>query len=122
MIKIKYLFILVLCLATLGTAANVTAQSNVLVSAGGKSLKQSDIDGLIDFYEWALGAKFTGRQREEYRKIKVEEFRHDPEHSTKGNTELVGYLPQIRAKSKSEQTKMRDAFNADFIPNLRKAT
>jgi hypothetical protein len=124
MIRFRYFFLLVIWAGTLSGVANVSAQSgtDVLVSAGGQTLRQSEVDQLIKFYEWASGTEFTAPQRKRYRELKEEEFRNDPVQAKKGVGELGGYLSQILVKSEGEQAKMRDAFNAGFIPDLRKAT
>ena len=63
MIKnLKFIFLLVLCAVIFGeTTLNISAQANdkVLISAKGKTLKQSDADTLIKFYEWAFQAEFN---------------------------------------------------------------
>lgn len=57
---IKYLFRLILCVALAGAATSISAQNNndKILVAGKKPLKQSDINTLIKFYEWASKANF----------------------------------------------------------------
>ena len=122
--KIEYLVPLILCVGIIGEITHISAQSGdqVLVTAGGKSFKQSDVDKIIMFYEWAFEAEFTGEQRAQFQEIKEMEFRNNPAEAKKGNDNMGGYLAKIRVNNQSEQERIRNEFNADFIPNLRKAT
>jgi predicted enzyme related to lactoylglutathione lyase len=122
--KIKYLFLLILCAGVIGVVTKVSAQNGdkVLVMVCGKSLKQSDIDKLIKFYEWAFQTEFTAEQREQFQQLKEAEFRNNPVEAKKGNDDIGGFLPKVRASSQSEQERIRNTFNAEFVPNLRKAT
>jgi hypothetical protein len=125
MSKIKILFLLVLCVGLIGGAMNVSAQTGsdkVLVSAGGKTLKQSDVDAIIEFYEWASQTRFTSEQREQYSQLKAAEFRRNPAEAKKGNDQVKGFLPQINSSSPSEKERVRKAFNDNFIQQIRKAT
>ena len=118
----KYLLILILMLGITGEAANIFAQTGgkILVSAGGKTLKQSDVDEIIKFYEWAFQTEFTSEQRSEFRRIKEAQFRNDPAETESGNNTVKGFLPKVSGKSESEQAKLRQAFNDSFIADLRK--
>jgi hypothetical protein len=125
MSKIKILFLMVLCLGVTSATTNVSAQTGddkVLISAGGKSLKQSDINQIIEFYEWAFQTRFTNEQRAQYRQLKESEFRRNPAEAKKGNDEVRGFLPQINSSSQSEKERVRNAFNASFVSQLRKTT
>ena len=123
---IKSLFLLVLCAGVIccgGGIANLQAQnkSDVLQAAGGKSLRQSDINQLIEFYEWAFETKFTREQRAEFGSIKEIEFRNNPAEAKKGNDSIIGFLSKIRTHDDSRQEEIRKVFVAEFVPNLRKA-
>lgn len=126
--KIKYFLIAVLTIGLVGGAMNVSAQygtgngDGTLVSAGGEKLRQSDINEIISFYEWAFQTKFNSNQRERFQEIKEDEFRNDPAGSRKGNDDLINVYYQVKTKSQSEQAELRRKFNASFIPDLRKAT
>ena len=125
MSKIKILFLLALCVGLIGGAMNVSAQTGgdkVLVSAGGKTLKQSDVDAIIEFYEWASQTRFTSEQRAQYGQLKAAEFRRNPAEAKKGNDEVRGFLPQINLSSPVEKERVRNAFNDNFIAQLRKET
>ncbi len=119
---IKYLLMVVLTVGAIGSALNVAAQSavGILVTAGGKTLRQTDVDKVVKFYEWAFGAEFTAEQRERFQTMKVEEFRNDPANSKKGNDDMINLFSQIKTKSRSEQQELRRKFNASFVPDLRK--
>jgi hypothetical protein len=123
--KIKTIFLMMLCFGVFGGISNVFAQTGgnkVLVAAGGETLKQSDVDGLIGFYEWAFETQFTGEQREQYAQLKKAEFRRDPVNAKKGNNEVSGFLSQAASMSQSEQTRVRSSFVKSFVPQIRKST
>ncbi len=123
--KIKTIFLMMLCFGVISGISNVSAQTGgnkVLVAAGGETLKQSDVDGLVEFYEWAFETKFTGEQREEYSQLKKAEFRRDPANAKKGNGEVSGFLSQTASMSQSEQARVRNGFMKTFVPHIRKAT
>lgn len=121
--KLKYLFLLVLCAGLMGGAAlNVSAQKNdrVLVAAGGKSLRQSDIDKLIEFYEWAFEAKFNSAQRADFQEYTENEFRANPSESRKTVDDIVITFPKILAASEDVQAATRKNFLDAFLPEARK--
>lgn len=118
--KLKYLFLFVLCFGIIGGVKNVSAQNGgVLATAGGKSLKQSDVDKVIEFYEWAFDTKFTNEQRSEFASIKADNFQKDPVGEKKGIDNILNNYAAIRAKNENDQYRIRQAFNTDFVGQLR---
>ena len=119
--KIKYLLFLILCLGVTGEITNVSAQvgEKVLATAGGKALKQSDVDKLIEFFEWAFETKFTDEQRSEYQTIKAAQFQNDSLGTKKGIDDMINTFAAVRAKSADQQEKLRQAFVPDFVGTLR---
>ncbi|MEH2121801.1 hypothetical protein [Nostoc sp.] len=121
--KFKYFSILFLYILLMdGATVNISAQaagSKVLVTAQNESLNKSDIDKVIAFYEWAFSAKFTSEQRNEYQSIKLNEFRKDPDRTRKSIDNLISNYTQARAKNEEEQSRIRQAFNGDFVGQLR---
>src|SRR5215207_11270675 len=107
--KLKYIFLLVLCVGLIGGALNVSAQVNdkVLVSASGKALRQSDIDKMIEFYEWAFEREFSAAQRADYQRFTESEFRADPAQTRATVDDIVKTLPKIRAASEDVQAATR---------------
>lgn len=126
MIKnLKSIFLLILCAAVFGTATlNISAQTRgkVLVSAKGKTLKQSDVDTLIKFYEWAFMAEFSQAQRREFQNHTEQEFRANPAESRATIDDIVKTLPQILAASDEVQTETRQNFLGAFLPDLYNGT
>ncbi|HEX8249341.1 MAG TPA: hypothetical protein VF599_14280 [Pyrinomonadaceae bacterium] len=121
--SIKYLFLLILCLGLTAGLTNVSAQNGndpVLVAAGKKPLKQSDINTLIEFYEWAFEAKFSAAQRRKYQEYTVEEFRSSPSEVRQTIDEMIVTLPKILASDADVQQKTRETFLGTFLPELRK--
>jgi len=122
--KIKYLFLLVLSLGLIGGLTNAAAQTGdqVLVSAGGKALRQTDISKLIGFYEWAFQARFNSTQRADFQTHTEAEFRADPSESRKTIDDIVNTFPKILAASDDVQAATRENFLAAFLPEARKNT
>lgn len=121
--KIKYLFLSVLCAGMIGGAtANISAQTSdkVLVSAKGKTLKQTDVDKLIEFYEWAFQAEFSSTQRGDFQEYTEAEFRSDPAASRATVDDIVKTLPKILAADKDLQAETRKNFLAVFLPEAQK--
>lgn len=121
--KIKYLSLMVLCAAIFGGAvANISAQTNdrVLVTAKAKSLKQSDIDKMIEFYEWAFQAQFSPAQRKDFQKYTEQEFKSDPAQSRATIDDIVKTLPRILAASEDVQAETRKNFLDVFLSELQK--
>lgn len=121
--KLKYFFVSALCVSLMGGAIiNISAQASedkVLVTAGNSSLRQSDIDKVIEFFEWAFAAKFTSEQRSEYQAIKLEDFRKDPAGIRKSIDNMLANYTKVLAKNEEEQSRLRQAFNGEFIEQLR---
>jgi hypothetical protein len=124
--KIKYLFISFLCAALLGGAAiiNVSAQTSdkVLVSASGKTLRQSDVNTLIEFYEWAFETRFDAGQRATLQKSTEDEFRADPKGSRQAIDDVVSTFAQILAADEDVQAAARKDFLEAYLPDARKNT
>ena len=123
--KLKSIFLLILCAVIFGgTTLNISAQTSgkVLVSAKGKTLKQSDVDTLIEFYEWAFQAEFSSTQRREFQEHTEQEFRNDSTASRATIDDVVKTLPQILAASEEVQAETRRNFLAAFLPDLYNGT
>lgn len=121
--KNKAIYLLLMfCIGIFGGGAiNIAAQKSeqVLLSSGGKSIKQSDIDAMIGFYEWAFETKFTTAQRIEFQNLKIEEFRNNSAEAKKGNDGVLANFSAIRAKDSASQANIREAFVPDFTSSLR---
>jgi hypothetical protein len=119
---IKYIFTLVLCLGLTGGAMNVSAQtsSGSVLASSNKSLKQSEVVSLIEFYEWAFEAEFTAAEREKFRAFTAAEFRANPTLSRVTIDDIVQTLPRILAAPADLQVETRKNFLALFLPEARK--
>jgi len=124
MYKLKIFFLLVLSVGLTGGLVNIAAQTNdkVLVSAGGKSIRQSEFDQLVEFYEWAFETQFTAAERAQYQALIVAGFRQDPAEARKGTDALIKVLAKIRNLDENKQAETRRAFTEDFVADLRAAT
>ncbi|MDZ8031941.1 hypothetical protein [Nostoc sp. DedSLP04] len=121
--KFKYFSILFLSIVLMdGATIKISAQAagtKVLVTAQNESLNKSDIDKVIAFYEWVFSGKFTSEQRNEYHSIKLNEFRKDPDGTRKSIDNLISNYTQALAKTEEEQSRIRQAFNGEFVGQLR---
>lgn len=119
--KLKHLFLLILCAGVIGGAITVSAQTGAdkVLVAGKKTLRQSDIDRLIQFYEWAFQTEFDSAQRADFQRYTEKEFRANPTESRETIDDIVKTLPQILAASESLQADTRKNFLAVFLPQAR---
>lgn len=114
--RIKSLFLLTACAAVLcGAVCGAAAQTG----AGRSSLKQADIDKLIEFYEWAFEARFTTGERERFAALSGEYYRQSPESARKDADTLIAAHAKVRAKDEATQRQLRQSFNEDFVKELR---
>jgi hypothetical protein len=116
-------FIFVLCAVIGGGSYSTFGQvgDRVLV-AGAKPLRQSDVDRMIEFYEWAFEVKFTAQQHERMRESMEGEFRTDAAQARAGIDDVMASYAKVKALSPAEQEAKREKFAPAFVENLRKAT
>jgi hypothetical protein len=121
--KLKNFFLLILCVAVIGGTSCVSAQSgnggDKILAAGKRPLRQSDINKIIEFYEWAFETRFTAGERERFQELSVEFYRQDSDAASKASDTLISVLAQVKTKNESQQQKMRESFNNDFVKDLR---
>ena len=122
--KTKYLLLLILCAGMIGGMTNITAQTRdaILVSKSGVSLRQSDIDKMVAFYEWAFEARFTDEQRSKFGEYTAREFRTDPTKYRATVDDIIGTFAKISVADESTQQKTRNNFLPAFVAEMRKST
>lgn len=123
--RLGYLSLLILCAATFGAPGRVAAQNvngaDRVLFAGEPALKQSEVDRLIEFYEWAFGTRFSADERARYQAFVIEGFRQDAAESRKATDSLIAAFAKILTKDDATRQKMRRTFNEDFGKDLRAA-
>ena len=116
--KLKYLFLMILCVALIsGAVMPVTAQTSgdkILVS-GKSPLRQSEMNKIIEFYEWALAVKFNNEQRERFQSLQIEAYRSDVAGSRKGADELIDVFSKALMKDEATQRKMREFLSVELV-------
>ncbi len=120
--RIKTLFLMIICVGLIGGAVLKTAAqtgNRVLVS-GKQTLRQSDVNDLIDFYQWVFEAEFSDSERDRFQKYTVAEFRNDPNSSRNTIDDIVNTFPQLIAADNAVQKEARKRFLAAFLPEARK--
>ncbi|HTK37635.1 MAG TPA: hypothetical protein VL325_04015 [Pyrinomonadaceae bacterium] len=122
--KTKYFLLLILCAGMVGGLTSVMAQTrdNILVSKNGASLRQSDIDQMIEFYEWAFEARFSTEQKSKFAEYTVREFRTDPTKYRATVDDIVATFEKISSADESTQQKTRNNFLPAFVAEMRKST
>ncbi|MBS1796643.1 MAG: hypothetical protein JSS81_22610 [Acidobacteria bacterium] len=120
--KIKCFILIVLSAALVGAAVEARAQGldNVLVSAAGKTFRQSEMDQLIQFYEWTFRASFTPAEKAYFQRLTVNEFRARPAESRKTIDDVAVTLPKILAASEDLQEATRKNLLEVLLPDLEK--
>ena len=116
--NLRYLLLAAFCACLMtGGAAHISAQSNdqVVIAASGKTLRQADVNGLIEFYEWAFETKFSAAQRAQFTANTIEEFRAKPAESRATFDSLLDSFGKILAASEEAQQKTRKNLLAAFL-------
>jgi hypothetical protein len=124
--NLRNVFCVILCVVIFGAAANLASAQRVggdKVLVGGKyQLRQSQIEKIIEFYEWAFEAEFSADERERFQASLVQAFRQDAATSYQNSDVLIKALAKVRAQSETAQRKMRATFNEGFVQDLRAAS
>lgn len=119
--RTKYLFLMIVCAGLIGGAVlNGAAQTNRVLVSGKQTLKQSDVNDLIDFYQWVFETEFSDDERNRFQKYTVNEFRNDPNSSRATIDDIVNTFPQLIAADSAVQREARQRFLAAFLPEARK--
>lgn len=113
--RLRYLPLLIVCAVAFSVPGRVAAQSGngvdrVLV-AGRQALMQSEVNRLIEFYEWAFGTHFSADERERYQAFVIEGFRQDAAASRKGIDALLSEFAKILTRDEATQQKLRRSIN-----------
>jgi hypothetical protein len=116
----KSVYVVAIVTVTLVTSLFSFAQADRVVVNGNTPLRSSQIEAVIEFYEWAFGTTFTSAERGRFEELTAEYHRQDPERSAKENDTLVKALAIVKSKDAAKQTEMRKSFVEDFVTDLRK--
>lgn len=116
----RYLFILLMIFALTGSTINTYAQADKTLVQAKQPLKQADVDTLIEFYEWAFEASFTGSQRDELTRHTVAEYKAKPAESRRTLDDIIQTFAKIKQADSDLQQATREAFLAEFLPEARK--
>lgn len=121
--KVKSLLRLALCFTLIGGASYVQAHSgnsgDQILAAGTRPLRQSDVDKIIEFYEWAFETRFTPDERKRFQLIAIEFYRQDADAASKAADVLISVGAQVKTKDAAQQRKMRASFNNDAVKEWR---
>jgi hypothetical protein len=122
--KTKYFLLLILYAGMVGGLTGATAQTRdeVLVSKSGASLRQSDVDKMIAFYEWAFEARFSTEQKSKFTEYTTKEFRSDPVKYRATIDDIVGTFAKISAADEITQQRTRKNFLPAFLTEMRSGT
>jgi hypothetical protein len=105
---------LAMCFSAFGQA------DRVLV--GGKApLRVSQVNAVVEFYEWAFDTTFTGAERSRFEEMTTAYHKQDPERSKKETETIVKALALVKSKDAATQAEFRKDFTKDFVADLRKA-
>ena len=122
--KYRALLLLVLCVGLTCGLTNVSAQNGgdkVLV-VGERQLRQTDVDAVVEFYEWAIDVKFTAGQRAKFQSLTEADFRNDPVAARKGIDDLLDMRAKVKAMDESRRREVRGNLLPEFIKGLRQHT
>lgn len=110
--KLKYLFLLVLCALLIG-GTNVSAQT-------GAKATEADVEGMIEFYEWAFETDFTPAQRAQFQQLLEQDFRDDAAKARRDTNTVVEGFAKIKQMNAESRRETRKAFLDDFLADLKK--
>src|SRR5215204_993793 len=121
--KYSCLLVLILCAGLTCGLPEVSAQTGgkVLV-AGATQLRQSDVDAVVEMYEWAFDTKFTSGQRAKFQSVTEADFRNDPAAARKGIDDLLEMSAQVKAMDENRRREVRAKFLPEFVKGLRQHT
>jgi hypothetical protein len=121
--NLRIFFCVILCTVIFAGVNQMSAQTGVdrVLVAGKQPLRQSKIDKVIEFYEWAFETDFSANERARFQATLIEAFRQDAATSHQNADILVNALAKIRTNDEAAQNKMRASFNEDFVKDLRAA-
>lgn len=121
--KYRFLLSLALCLGLTCGSTKISAQTGgkVLV-AGATQLRQSDVDAMVELYEWALEVKFTDEQRATFQSVTEADFRNDPVAARKGIDDLLDMREKVKAMDENRRREVRRNFAPEFVKGLRQHT
>lgn len=113
---------MILCLGLVGGFTNVSAQTGdkVLVSAGGKTLRQSDVDTMIEFYEFVFDKNFSDAQKLDFADNTKREFEKDPNGNRKAIDDIAAILPKVFTASAEVQQNFKKELLKELLPEIRK--
>lgn len=120
--KTIFFLLLILCAGVFGGLAKAQTRDEVPVAKSGASLKRSDIEKMIAFYEWAFEAQFTGEQRSKFAEYSAREFRTAPSKYRATVDDIIGTFAKISATDEGTQQRTRENFLPAFIAEMRKST
>lgn len=114
--KIKNILLIVLCAAIFGTASGVSAQKN---NTDKSAITQTELNKLVEFFEWAFESKFTAAERKKYNALVIKEYKQNPEESRKNADVLIAVLNKVTSLNEEKQAELREMFNEDYVADLR---
>lgn len=99
---------------------NTAAQTkdNVIIGVGKNSLRQTEFNRLVEFYEWMLAVRFTDSERERFQEFVVADFRQNAVTARKNANDVLAAFAKVRALDADGQNKTRELAAPDFIVDL----
>jgi hypothetical protein len=119
--NLRIFFCVILCVVVFGGVSQTSAQTggDKILVADRQPLHQSQIDKVIEFYEWAFEINFSADERTRFQAIAIEAFRQDAATSHQNADTLIKGLEKFRSRDEAAQQKIREAFNESFVKDLR---
>jgi hypothetical protein len=117
-----YILVLILCLTAIHCAYTISAQTtdDKILASGNQPLKQSEMNAMIDFYEWALERDFTPAQRARFIELSVAAYQENVTASRKGADALLEVFGKVRNLKADEQQKIRRELKPELLKEFRR--
>lgn len=110
--KIKYLLFILLAVIGIGSI-HVAAQT-------GARATKADINGMIEFYEWAFETDFTAAESREYAGLLNQGFRDDAAAERSEIDSVLAMFAKIKQAGAEDRREARRKFLNNLLPSLRK--
>lgn len=108
------------CAAVVMAQPSVSAkgQTEKVLVAGNPSLKQSDVDELIAFFEWLFETRFTDQQRTKFQALAIKEWKSG-EQAVKGMTEIIENNRKFQMMDTGRREKIRQTLTPEITASFK---
>lgn len=115
-------FLLTLAVTLFGAAVvaqKQAAKDDKILVGGDYALRQSDFDGLADFYQWLLGAKFSDAEQRRFQTLSIN-YAREKESNAKAVLEIVQGYKKIQTADEEKREQARRELLPAIVSEMEK--